>query len=503
MADTLSNNLQLLEMATGSASGTWGSLLNSAVITILDQALGNTQSVSLSSTDVTLTMTQRQNLAFAFTGTLSGSLAVKLPFNANSTTVAVGGIFVVDNQTTGAFAVTVKTVASGSTGVEVPQGVRSVLYSDTVNVWYADDAQNQILTYNGNPNGSVAGNAGSASTRASHIIDRATNTEYLCTTSGTASAAVWSVNLPFSFPLQGYLTASSDTTSPILTADSIGATTIYLSGYAGNLGFIYNGVSFVPVPITGGQLTLALSNSSQGSNGIYDVMFFLDSSTPRIGFSPAWTTATAGAGNRGTGGGTSQLTRVNGLLVNAVQQTVNNGSSSYVVAANRGTYVGTVSIDATAGQVTCHRSYGQARKFGIWNNYNRIPIILKGGDSTGSWSNTSVSFRAVNSDSNNKATVLCGMAEEIVDASYEELVGSEGSGARVGIGWNSTSSSSGFSGGENGVSTSRFAPIAHYTQTTPFIGINNVQMLEASLLGNNTGPQGGEAACLLTVRYRG
>lgn len=54
--------------------------------------------------------------------------------------LSVGGHFIVDNETTGAFTVTVLTAATGSTGVVVPQGGRTELYSDTVNVWYADDA---------------------------------------------------------------------------------------------------------------------------------------------------------------------------------------------------------------------------------------------------------------------------------------------------------------------------------------------------------------------------
>lgn len=498
MADPVTSNKSFIKMATGTASGTWGAVLNASMIDLADQSLGNTVSVAISSSNVNLTTTQIQNLAVKLTGALSNAVSVTLPLSANSTSVAVGGFFVFDNQSTGAFAVTVKTIASGSTGVEVPQGARSVVYSDGTNVTFADDAQNQTVTYNGNPNGNLAGSAGSASTRASRVINRATNEEYLCTTSGTASVAVWSKNLPYTFESQGYLTASSDATSPILTADSIGATTIYYTAFRGNLMFLYNGVSFVPVTITGGQLSLALSSSAQAANGIYDVIGFLDGTTPRIAFSPAWTTATAGSGTRGTGGGTPQLSRVNGILVNAVQQTVNNGSTTYIVAANRGTYLGSVLIDSSAGQVTCHVTYGQSRKFGVWNAYNRENIYLKGGDPTASWSDTVVGWRPSNNDSANNITAFTGLAEEKVGIEFSQSISPTNVTVTLGIGVNSTSSPSGY-----------VAPYtiifgrAEYVSTVPFLGQNKYTSLERPLNNNGAILLGTETNMLLAVGYRG
>ncbi len=505
MPDPTTNNLGLILMATGTASGSWGTVLNASMISITDAALGTTLSVPVSSSTVNLTSTQRQNLAFNLTGTLSGAINITLPLNPNSTTNAVGGFFIFDNESTGAFAVTVKTVASGSTGVEVPQGVRSHLYSDGTNIWFADDAQNRVQTYNGNPNGNVAGTAGSASTRASKIVDRSTNVEYLATTSGTASSTVWSVNLPYTFPSQGYLTASSDATSPILTGDSLGATTIYLTGYNGNNVFVYNGVSFVPVPITGGQMALALSSSSQASNGIYDVMFFLNGSTPTIGFSPGWQTATAGSGARGTGAGTPQLTRLNGVLVNTVQQTVNNGSTTYTVAANKGTYLGSVYIDASSGQVSCHVTYGQSRKWGVWNYYNRQPITLQGGDPAANWSYTTATIRESNGGTANFVTPFVGFAEERVSVSFiQEVSGNSGSGAisTIGIGWNSTTVMSGTSGYVSNFTTNYFTTVISKYNAAPFLGINAANMLEKGA-GSASTFVGTSASMLMTAEYRG
>src|SRR6185369_459996 len=44
--------------------------------------------------------------------------------------------------------------------------------------------------------------------------------------------------------------------------------------------------------------------------------------------------------------------------------------------------------DSSAGQVTCHRAWGQSRKWGVWSAYNRQPLYLKAGDSTGAGSTT-------------------------------------------------------------------------------------------------------------------
>jgi len=508
MADPVTNNKSLIEMATGTASGTWGAVLNASMIAIVDQSLGNTVSVPVSSSDVNLTTTQIQNLAFNLTGTLTGAINVTLPLNPNSTTQAVGGFFVVDNESTGAFGITVKTIVAGSLGVPVPQKTRSLVYSDGTNVWFADDAQGGIQTYNGNPNGNVAGTAGSASARVSQIIDRTTNIEYLATTSGTASSTVWSANLPFSFASQGYLTASADATNPILAADAIGATTIYYTAYVGNLMFIYNGVSFSPVTITGGQLSLALSGSAQGANGLYDVLGFLNGSTPTIGFSPAWTTATPGSGARGTGAGTPQLARINGILVNAVQQTVNNGATSYTVAANRGTYLGSVWIDSSSGQVTCNVSYGQSRKFGIWNAYNRLPLVLKGGDPATGWvvPNGS-SFRASHNSALNSVSAFCGLAEENASVTFNSFASNTNNSVqyKLAIGWNSTTTPSGYVG--NSVTypgpTIFFAPpAATYLVTTPFIGIGTATSLENANVHDSTF-YGTETDMVLSIIYAG
>ncbi len=91
---------------------------------ILDQALSQTTTKSLSSSNVVLTQAECQSGMYRFTGTLTAS--------CNISTLATywTGIFCWENVTTGNFSVTV-TNAGGS--VALPQGRRGLIWLDAVN----------------------------------------------------------------------------------------------------------------------------------------------------------------------------------------------------------------------------------------------------------------------------------------------------------------------------------------------------------------------------------
>ncbi len=196
MADAFTDNCGLVLQDTGENIGTWGTELNNLEITYTDSILGGTLSVSLASSNVALTQAQRRNLAFALSGTLTADLTITFPLNFNSATVATGGFFIFDNATSGAFTVTVKTVASGSTGVVVPQGKRAILYSNGTNVTYANDGGYAAFkNYAGNPNGAVTGYSGSAASGrpADMLWDQTNHIMYVSGGSGSVgtSGTVW------------------------------------------------------------------------------------------------------------------------------------------------------------------------------------------------------------------------------------------------------------------------------------------------------------------------
>ena len=98
---------------TGSNVNTWGVVLNSN-FTAIDNNLGGTLTLSVAgSSNVTLTQAQSQNLIYNFTGVLTGNINVIFP--------AAGGLYFINNQTTGAYTLTIK-AGTSTANITVPQG---------------------------------------------------------------------------------------------------------------------------------------------------------------------------------------------------------------------------------------------------------------------------------------------------------------------------------------------------------------------------------------------
>jgi hypothetical protein len=387
-------------------------------------------------------------------------------------------------------------------------------------IWTADPVSSRdssyvakTLTGSGSPNGSVAGTAGSASVLPDFYWDYTNSILYVCTTTGTTLTAVWtavnaSAAVPAVPPPQGRLTPTSG--DPVISSSVSATTSIYYTPYVGNLIPIYNGASMVPTEFS--ELTLTLT-ASHASAAIYDVFVFSNAGVMTVVTGPAWGTATAGSGARGSGASTTQLARVKGIWTNAVSMTARNGNTTYTVGANLGTYVGSIFINDGAAQVTCHTAYGQSRKWGVWNAYNRVPIVMRMGDSTASWSYNSATIRQSQGAAANTMGVFCGLAEEHIDLSYMQLISSATnnttSGVKVGIGVNSTTAFAGLDGNQSLAN----AVASNITMQTvlraehvllPGLGINNINSLESSVNGttNNT-YYGGSNQMVLTAKWRG
>jgi hypothetical protein len=409
-----------------------------------------------------------------------------------------------------------------------------VLCSDSLGllpIWTADPVYASdfstvasFLSGAGSPNGNTAGSQGSPTVPASVYWDTTNNILYVCTTTGTTTTAVWTaVNASTAAAViptpQGYLTLSSGV--PIIPSD-VSTGGVFYTPYVGNLVPIYTGSSFAPVVFTELLLTL---NSSHIANNIYDVFIFNNSGVPTIVSGPSWSAGTGGnitAGScaRGTGAGGAALSRVNGIWTNTVQITGRNGATTYTINANLATYVGSILIDTVAGILTCHRLYGQSRKWCVWNAYNRDNIIMKAGDSTSSWVYNSGTVRAANGNSANSISTFIGLPEEQVFISEVQGIQnvataltttSFGGTATIGAGINSTTAFSGtrgsLSGGYQGASA-----IAVNTSGTiyadavlqPGIGVNTITALEASAAtAVSVTYQGTEPNMLLTAAWRG
>lgn len=466
--------------AHGGAVDAWDTPLNQN-FDQLDQNLGGSYNIVLSSTTAAVTYNSTfatapstvsaltlgstgvaQNLNYVVSGTIGANLTISFP--------GVGGFYALTNDSSGAFSVTVNTVTAGSSGTTVAQGFRAFVVADGTNVRQADNSQAaQFYSYLGNPNGNISGTEASANGGLTNAVWDVTNQQlYVVTTTGSTATAVWTPQLARIQP-QGYLTTTSNTNNVINTSDATGVSTLYYTPYLGNMLPMSDGTTLFLRTFS--QLTMSLTASHAASN-IYDLYVFLDGTTVTIGTGPTWSagtggSVTVGAATRGTGAGGAAIQRLNGVWVNTAAMTMTNGVNTYSVSALLGTCIGTIMINATQGQITCHRSAGQSRIWGLSNMYNKQPLGLTVQDPSTSWSLTSATIQPTNGNSSNNALVVLGsVAEESLTANYIQAgTGSAGgSDVKIGIGWNSTSAFSGtigrFSGSVSGGAMYNSVPAA-------------------------------------------
>lgn len=287
---------------------------------------------------------------------------------------------------------------------------------------------------------------------------------------------------------QGRLTLTSAT--PVLAASVIAATTVYYTPYTGQLCPVWDGIQFNSKIFAELSLTL---NASHVLSSIYDVYLINDSVAGVIIVTgPAWSNIAIGTGSRS---GTADLTRLKGILVNAASMTARNGATTYTVAGSQGTYLGSIYMDGTAGQVSCLLAYGQSRKWGVWNAYNRVTTIIKCGDPTASWVTVNPTFRPQNNNTANKITLFCGLPEENFHIIYKHNATNNIANAETGIGYNSITASSG-AVSYAGNSYAEYHPV-------PFIGIQDVTALEGQITAGAVTYSGGEGNMILSAWWRG
>jgi len=234
------------------------------------------------------------------------------------------------------------------------------------------------------------------------------------------------------------------------------------------------------------------ANGAFTVSGVAGAAFTLTGSTGNGTYS----TGTGTFASRGDGTGTSQLARQGGLRVNAVTLTGYNGVTPYTVSAGQATYVGSILIDSTAGQVTCYRGLGQQRKWGVWNAYNRKNIFLRGTDPTASWAYLTAVWRQSNGDVNNYLSMFVGLPEEPINLMVTQRISVAGA---CGVGYTSIVNPTGVTGSlsstAGNVITGNTARFTSY----PTIGLVRLQPLDY----NATTAYGTESAFLYSAEYRG
>ena len=351
-----------------------------------------------------------------------------------------------------------------------------------------------------------------------------TNYQLVSNLNGTASSI-------FVTP-QGYLTPCSQTVAvsgcptvgltanaggTIPTGDVTGASTLYYQTTPGNQIPIWNGTQMVVFQFS--ELTLTLGSSNL-ANTIYDVCVttttagaYAVNGTPTLMTMVAWTTSTNGSGARGTGAGSAQITRTNGIWTNAVVGTGKNGATTYSnIPANTCTIVGTILIDGTNGQVSFTRTVGISRKWSAWNFYNRQQISLTVSDPTTSWTYGSTTYRASRNQTTNSLIYLQGLQEEVVSVVNNQNATITGTvsnqyNAFCGIGLNATLNATvGYASAAiiNTTATQNIGWTMVCTYTAlPTLGASLFTSLEATLVTGTYTFFGTEANMRMTAQWRG
>jgi hypothetical protein len=94
-----------------------------------DSTIAGLVEVAVTTTNVTLTRVQALTKVIKVTGTLTGNRVLFIPH-----TLGAARSVIVWNATSGAFTLTVKTTAGGSTGIAVTQTKKQLLFHDGTNV---------------------------------------------------------------------------------------------------------------------------------------------------------------------------------------------------------------------------------------------------------------------------------------------------------------------------------------------------------------------------------
>ena len=129
MPTSYTTSLRLALPATGENNGTWGSLVNTSITQLIEDAVAGYVSVAMTDADYTLSTAngaadEARCMYVNMTGTLTQARNVICP--------TAEKLYFFRNNTTGGYAVTLKT--SAGTGISVPNGKATILLCDGTNV---------------------------------------------------------------------------------------------------------------------------------------------------------------------------------------------------------------------------------------------------------------------------------------------------------------------------------------------------------------------------------
>ncbi len=213
------------------------------------------------------------------------------------------------------------------------------------------------------------------------------------------------------------------------------------------------------------------------SGKLYDFFMFDNAGTPTLGYGPAWTNLTTRA---------AAIARAQGIWTNSASITLRtNSSTTFTIGANAATYVGTAYGTAN-GQTGMNfnpapAGGGTANILGIFNTYNRVPMMAWSRDNTANWTYNSTVWRAANGNANNSISFIDGLGEVNIQPIYSVAVNVSGQAVAVGINLNSTSATPAIQGVAN---TTTAGSVIANALILPALGYNTLTAMEASTAAN-------------------
>lgn len=269
MPSTYTPNLNLELQANGENVDTWGIRFNNNDFTPIDSVLGGVLPLSLSNANITLTTTQTQNNVIVLTGILTANVAIIFP--------QIGRNYFVINNTTGAFAVTLKTTAVSGAVYIIPQGQKRYVTLNGTDVLVGQNgigAQASIAS-------ATTTDLGTVSTQNALITGTATITSF----GSSASAASPIYQVMFAGPLVLTYNATSLITPSagnIYTQAGDTAVLLYL-GSANWQVLSYSANTFIPgvQPVAGGFRNLVITGTGNATATLTADALTLEDSTGR------------------------------------------------------------------------------------------------------------------------------------------------------------------------------------------------------------------------------
>lgn len=235
MASTYSTSLKLELIGNGDQSGTWGTTTNNNLGTLLEQAITGVQTITMINADYTLSSfngasDEARNAVIVVTGTNSAIRNIIVP--------SVDKVYIVSNQTTGGYAVNIKT--SAGTGIQIPNGSNYLVYCDGTEFYTVSKANTAL-----------------------NVPDT------LVLRDGSGNFAAGTITASFAGTLTGTIASSTVATTQAPGDNSTKvATTAFVNNVAGALGTM-SSQNANAVAITGGTITGTTVNGNVvGSNSV-------------------------------------------------------------------------------------------------------------------------------------------------------------------------------------------------------------------------------------------